>query len=126
LNFFPEDYKDVQDPGTEFHYSWLLFLITLVRCNETKYSFFFVRSNPCHAMRYLSLGCASDPKNRKTNASISEGYHNGLQESIANTWQVTPEVVAQYQGIANFKATRHAMWIQARKDPDNKWLQLCY
>jgi hypothetical protein len=36
------------------------------------------------------------------------------------------EVVTQYQGIANFKATRHAMWIQAQKDPDNQWLQLCY
>jgi hypothetical protein len=72
------------------------------------------------------LGCASDPKNRKVNATIFEGYYNDLQESIANTWRVTPEMVAQYQGIANFKVTRHAMWIQAWKDPDNQWLQLCY
>jgi hypothetical protein len=60
------------------------------------------------------------------NATIFEGYLCDLQDTIANTWRITPEVVAHYQGIANFKATRHAMWIQARKDPDNQWLQLCY
>jgi hypothetical protein len=32
------------------------------------------------------------------------GYYNDLQESIANTWWITPEVVVQYQGIAKFKA----------------------
>jgi hypothetical protein len=72
------------------------------------------------------LGSASDPKNRKVNATIFEGYHNDLQESITNTWRVTPEAITQYQGIANFKATRHAMWIQAWKYPDNQWLQLRY
>jgi hypothetical protein len=28
--------------------------------------------------------------------------------------------------IANFKATQHAMWIQAHKDPDKKWLKIHY
>jgi hypothetical protein len=31
-----------------------------------------------------------------------------------------------YQGISNFNAIRHVMWIQARKDPNKKCLQLCY
>jgi hypothetical protein len=54
------------------------------------------------------------------------GYYNDLQESIANTWRITPKVVAQYRDIANFKATRHIVWIQARRDPEKEWLQLCY
>jgi hypothetical protein len=93
---------------------------------EPKYSFFSTRPKPCHGARYLSLGVTSDAKNRKVNATIFEGYLCDLQDTIANTWRITPEVVAHYQGIANFKATRHAMWIQARKDPDNQWLQLRY
>jgi hypothetical protein len=32
----------------------------------------------------------------------------------------------QYQGIAKFKATRHAVWIQAQKYPEKEWLQLWY
>jgi hypothetical protein len=66
------------------------------------------------------LGSTQDPRNKKANAGMFEGYYNDLQESIANTWQITPEVVAQYQGIANFKVTEHTMWIEARKDPDNQ------
>jgi hypothetical protein len=31
-----------------------------------------------------------------------------------------------YQGRSNFNAIRHVMWIQAQKDPNKKFLQLCY
>jgi hypothetical protein len=51
-------------------------------------------------------------------------YYNELQEIITNTWQITPEVVAQYRGITNFKATRHIVWIQAQKDLEKEWIQL--
>jgi hypothetical protein len=54
------------------------------------------------------------------------GYYNDLQEIISNTWRITPEVVAQYRDIASFKATRHTIWIQARKDPKKECLQLRY
>jgi hypothetical protein len=47
-----------------------------------------------------------------------------MKENIANTWRIALEVVTQYQGITNFKATRHNMWIQARRDLDKEWLQL--
>jgi hypothetical protein len=30
------------------------------------------------------------------------------------------------QGIAYFKASRHNMWIQAKRDPKKEWLQLRY
>jgi hypothetical protein len=62
-------------------------------------------------MRYLSLGITLDPKNKSANAGMFAGYYNDLRESIANTWRVMPEVVAQYQGIDNFKSTMHAVWI---------------
>jgi hypothetical protein len=67
-----------------------------------------------------------DSKNRKENAAIFEGCLSDIQDNIANTWRVTPEEITQSQGIDNFKATRHAMWIQAWKDPDNQWLQVHY
>jgi hypothetical protein len=54
----------------------------------------------------------------RENAAIFEGYLHDLKDTIANTWRITLEVVAHYQGIANFKDTRHAMWIQAWKDPE--------
>jgi hypothetical protein len=72
------------------------------------------------------LGSTSDPKKKSVNAGMFVGYYNELQESISNTWRITPEVVAQYHGITKFKSSRHTMWIQAWKDPKNQWLQLQY
>jgi hypothetical protein len=60
------------------------------------------------------------------NATIFKGYLCDLHYTIANTWRITSEVVAHYQGIYNFKATRHVMWIHAQKNLDKQWLQLFY
>ena len=49
-----------------------------------------------------------------------------MQEKIANTWRIPLEVVEEHQSIANFKAFRHNMWIQAKRDPKKEWLQLRY
>jgi hypothetical protein len=92
----------------------------------TKICIFSTRPKPNHGARYLSLGTTSDARIRKMNASIFEGYLHDLQEAITNLWRITPQVVAYYRDIANFKATRHAMWIQAWKDPNKQWLQLRY
>jgi activator of 2-hydroxyglutaryl-CoA dehydratase len=70
------------------------------------------------------MGRTSDPKNKSVNEVMFTGYYNNLLESIANTWRITLEVVAQYQGISNFKVTKHTVWIQTQKYPENQWLQL--
>jgi hypothetical protein len=66
----------------------------MIGWKEMKYSFFSTRPKPCHRARYLSLGAASDAKNRKANATIFEGYLLDVHDTIANTWRVTLEVVA--------------------------------
>jgi hypothetical protein len=93
LNLFLDDCKDTQDLGKKFHYSWILILISLIGWKEPKYSFFSTRPNPCHGARYLLLGSPLDPKNRKENAAIFEGYLSDLQDIIANTWRVTQEEI---------------------------------
>jgi hypothetical protein len=41
-------------------------------------------------------------------------------------WRIQIEVVEENEGIANFKASRHHMWIHARRDPKKKWLEIRY
>jgi hypothetical protein len=103
--------------GDKFHYSWILILITLFRWREPPYSYFFDRIGHCHAMWYTSMGSTSDPKRRSGNTGTFTRYFNDIQEIISNTWRITLEVVMQYQGISNFRATRHNMWIQVCRDP---------
>jgi hypothetical protein len=79
LNMFLEDYKDMQDLGTEFHYSFLLILIALIGWREPKYTYFCERNSHCRATRYILLGSTSDSKSRSENASMFVGYYNDLQ-----------------------------------------------
>jgi hypothetical protein len=126
LNLFLDDFKDIQDLGTKFHYSWLIILIALIGWKEPPYSHFCDWIGHFHTAQYTSLGRNSDPKHRSANTGTFSRYFSEIQESIANSWRITPDVVAQFRDIANFKATRHNMWIQARRDPGKEWLQLRY
>jgi hypothetical protein len=101
-------------------------LIAIMGWKEPNYVFFATKPKPNHGARYLSLGAMLETRIRKMNASIFEGYLRNLKEVIANLWRITPQVVVYYRDIANFNATRHEMWIKAWKDPNKKWLQLCY
>jgi len=113
LNLSLEDCKDAQDRRTKFHYSWLLIMISLVGWRDPKYTYFFKQTTCCGEMQYISLGRTSYSKTRSENTGMFAGYYNDMQEIIANTWWITPEVVAQYRGIAKFKVTKNTVWIQA-------------
>jgi hypothetical protein len=93
LNLFLDDCKDAQDLGTKFHYSWLMILIALIGWKEPPYSYFCNRVGRCHATRYTSMGSTSDSKRRSGNANTFSQYLSDIQDNIANTWRITPEVI---------------------------------
>jgi hypothetical protein len=96
LDLFLDDYKDAQDLGTEFHYSWLIILITLVGWGEPKYNGFYPRLGKCHTTKYTKLWHTSNAKQRKENANIFAMYYDEMQEKIANTWRIPPEMVEEH------------------------------
>jgi hypothetical protein len=104
----------------------LIILIDLVGWGEPKYNEFYPSPGKCHATTYTTLWHTSDAKQRKENSSIFSMYYDEMQENIANTWRILPEVVRKNQGIADFKASRHNMWIKEKRDPMKEWLQLRY
>ena len=53
-------------------------------------------------------------------------YINEIQEKITETWRISPKLVKENEGIEKFKASRHNIWIQARRDPKKKWLKMHY
>jgi hypothetical protein len=111
LNLLLDDWKDAYDLGKKFHYSWLITLIVFIGWKKPRYVTFCTRPKPNHGERYLLLRATPDAKHKRMNRSIFEGYLRDLQEAIKKMWRITPEVVAWYSNIANFKATRHTMWI---------------
>jgi hypothetical protein len=41
-------------------------------------------------------------------------------------WRIPIEVDKENEGIVNFKASRHHIYIQAKRDPRKKWLEMRY
>jgi hypothetical protein len=55
LNQFLLDFHDVQDNGTEFHYSWMMILDHSRRVAGAQVHSFITRTGKCYATRYESL-----------------------------------------------------------------------
>jgi hypothetical protein len=106
-----EDCRDAHDSGTKFHYSWLLILIALVGWEKPKYSTFYDRRGKCHTTRYETLWHNAIPNQRKSNSSIFFINLGEMQKKIEDTWRISLEVVKENEGIANFRASRHNIWI---------------
>jgi hypothetical protein len=43
--------------------------------------------------------------------------YDEMQETLENTWRIPLKFVKENQGIENFQASRHNMWIHAKRDP---------
>jgi hypothetical protein len=55
--------------------------------------------------KYESLWHTTVTKDRKENTNIFKTYFEEIQEKVAETWRIPPEVVEEYKMIANFKAS---------------------
>jgi hypothetical protein len=56
-------------------------------------------------VQYESLWHNTIAKDRQENTNIFKTYLEEIQEKVAETWRIPPEVVEQYKTIANFKAS---------------------
>jgi hypothetical protein len=101
-------------------------LIALIGWKDPPYSHFCDWIGHYLGSQYTLLGRKSDPKHRSANTSTFSRYFSEIQDSIANSWRITPNVVSQFKYISNFKEIRHNMWIQVCKDPGKEWLKLRY
>jgi hypothetical protein len=52
-------------------------------------------------MRIHQWGALQTPREEVATQVPLHAYLSDIQDSIANTWRITPEVVAQYQDIEN-------------------------
>jgi hypothetical protein len=49
-----------------------------------------------------------------------------MQQKTTNVLRIPIKLVLENEWIANFKASRQNLWIQARTDPKKKWLEIRY
>jgi hypothetical protein len=56
--------------------------------------------------------------------SIFGMYLEEMQEKIVETWRISPEVVKENEGIANFKASRTQHMDTSKERPQEEWLKM--
>jgi hypothetical protein len=49
-----------------------------------------------------------------------------IQQHTVNVWCIPMEVVQEIDGITNFEASKHHMWIQEARDPRKEWIEMQY
>jgi hypothetical protein len=80
-DLFQIDYRDAQEKGTKFHYSWLITLIAFMGWKELDHVTFCTTPQP-GGVRYCILKSAPLAKNKKENGIIFEAYLQERQEAI--------------------------------------------
>jgi hypothetical protein len=93
---------------------------------ESKFSTFVDRKGKFYAVKYETLSQAKDTKNQQANSPMFAMFLEDMQQKTTNVWRIPIQVVQENEGIANFKASKHHMWIQATRDPQKKWLEMQY
>jgi hypothetical protein len=68
--------------------------------------------------RYLLLRSELQARQKREKKIIFEAHIRDIQEAINRSWRITPEAIARYMDITNFRATIQTMWIQPRQDTD--------
>ena len=114
---FLEYARDVQEKGIPFHYSLLIVLIALVGWKEpTEVHFVAVPPNMPSAARYASLWVSKDKASRQMTNYVFSFYMMSISYETVKTPRLSNELFSQYDGVANFRADMHNVFIQARAD----------
>ena len=68
------------------------------------------------AARYASLWVSQDKSLQQMTNYVFSFYSMGISYEILKTPRLSNELFSQYDGVANFKADMHNVFIQARAD----------
>jgi hypothetical protein len=87
---------------------------------EPKFSVFLDRSGKFRVAVYM-LWKENESKNQQAHNTVFSMLLEDMQHKKTNVWIILVELVQENEGIVNFKASRHHMWIWAKRlDPKKK------
>jgi hypothetical protein len=117
VNELEKDCQEVQDQRYEFHFSWLLILITFFTWKISKGAAFpkVEPSEPLPA-RFSTLWYTHDIVKQWKSNTVFHAYYLQLKRTIEAFPRMTPNTLHQYRPLAKFCADRHFIYITMCKD----------
>lgn len=124
---FFDDYYEVQEKGTTFHYAWLIFIIAMLSWRELEDSQFpLVASNVCEAAQYVTLWFTTQPSGGMENTMLFVLYLMDFHMLVNHHPHLSSGLYEQYNIDAIFKVDFHKVYIQPHRDAKKKWHPLPY
>jgi hypothetical protein len=117
----------VQDQGYEFHFSWLLILITFITW-ELPEEAIFLEIEPFEplAMKFCMLWYSDDMNKQWPSNAVFHTYFNQLKNAIQSTPRITPNVLHRFKPLMKFSVDHHFTYITVRGDEHKQQLQSYY
>ena len=78
------------------------------------------------AARYASLWVSQDKASQQMTNYVFAFYTMRISYEILKTLWLSNELFSQYDGVVNFRADMHHIFIQAHADKKHQWFKLPY
>jgi hypothetical protein len=127
VNQLEIDCREAQDQGHEFHFSWLLILITFVSWELPKGTT-FLDLDPFEplAAKFSTLWYSNDMRKQWKSNVVFHVYYNQLKETIRSEPRITPDTLQIFRPLIKFSADRHFIYLTPRTDELQEQLQSYY
>lgn len=124
---FVTNYQEVQDTSKKFQYSWLFLSIVLVTQDLLEDSQFPpLDKDLLEATKFASLWATKDVVQATETKLFRVLMQASIYMVINQKLQLSSTVFEKILGYAKFKVDIHCVYIQAWKDPRQKWFDLPY
>jgi hypothetical protein len=119
--------KEAQDQGYEFHFKWLLILISFIAW-EISEGATFLDIDPFEplAAKFSTLWYSNDMKKKWQSNVIFHTYYNHLKVAIQYAPHITLNTLHRFRPLMKFSMDFHFIYITVRDDEKKQQLQSYY
>jgi hypothetical protein len=127
VNQLEQDCREAQDQGYEFHFSWLLILITFIAWEMLEgVTFPEIEPSEPLAVKFTTLWYSSDMAKQWQSNVVFHTYYLQLKRAIESFPRMTSNTLHRFRPFVKFCADRHFIYITARADEHKEELQSYY
>jgi hypothetical protein len=121
------DCREAQDQGYEFHFSWLLILITFIAW-EMPEDVVFPETLPFEPLvaKFNTLWYTTDMNRQWQSNTLFHRYYIQLKTAIQATPHITPNTLHRFRPLMKFIAYHHFIYLTPRADEHQEQLQSHY
>ena len=119
--------REAQDQGYEFHFSWLLILISFIAWEMLEGATFSdIEPFKPLAVKFSALWYSNDMNKQWKSNVIFHTYYNQLKIAIRSEPCMTPNTLHKFYPLMKFNADHHFIYIIACTDEHKQQLQYYY